>query len=52
MQRFTTTTNNCNIFDIDAYMLFNLQNYKDFLKRQKILDVFLRNVEINAVASC
>ena len=25
---------------------YNAQKYKDFVKRQKILDIFLRNVEI------
>ena len=31
----------------DAALL--MQKYKDFLKRQKILDIFLRNVEINGI---
>ena len=37
------------IFDRHSSLLFtfyNAQKYKDFLKRQKILDFFLRNVEI------
>ena len=37
------------IFDWHSSLLFTFykaQKYKDFLKRQKILDIFLRNVEI------
>ena len=40
------------IFDWHSSLLFTFykaQKYKDFLKRQKILDIFLRNVEINGI---
>ena len=40
------------IFDWHSSLLFTYykaQKYKDFLKRQKILDIFLRNVEINSI---
>ena len=40
------------VFDWHSSLLFtfyNAQKYKDFLKRQKILDIFLRNVEINGI---
>ena len=40
------------VFDWHSSLLFTFykaQKYKDFLKRQKILDIFLRNVEINGI---
>ena len=40
------------VFDRHSSLLFtfyNAQKYKVFLKRQKILDIFLRNVEINGI---
>ena len=40
------------IFDWHSSLLFTFykaQKYKDFLKRQKILDIFLRNVEIKGI---
>ena len=40
------------ILDWHSSLLFTFykaQKYKDFLKRQKILDIFLRNVEINGI---
>ena len=40
------------VFDWHSSLLFTFykaQKYKDFLKRQKILDIFLRNVEIKGI---
>ena len=40
------------VFDWHSSLLFTFykaQKYKDFLKRQKILDIFLINVEINGI---
>ena len=40
------------ILDWHSSLLFTFykaQKYKDFLKRQKILDIFLRNVEIKGI---